>query len=161
MEFCCLPLRRGAVAGETFLFILRERAHVIDHVPTLCCFGHPSLTGRHNPPNPFRNLPEDFAVGHRGHPLFVREIRGLAAQFGKIRFVAGAGITVTKDAVAFGWIQIERFSSLDRFRRCGRWVLRLVGILGKFPRVLGKILLRTATGRDRTAVVLIPVGSGG
>lgn len=125
-----------------------ERAHVIHHVPTLD-FVHPSVTGGHDPRNAFRDLPVDFAVGHRRHAFFVCEIGRLAPQIREIRFVARAGIAMTKDAIALVLFQIERFSSLDRFRSGRSGILCLVRIFRQFPGVLRKILLRRAgSGSD-------------
>ena len=140
--------------------LLCERAHVVHHVPTLCFSLHPSLTCRHDPLDTFRNLPEDFAIRHCRHAFFVREIGRFAAKSRKARFVAGAGFSVTKDAVALFLVEVESFSSLDRLSRCRGRILCLVCILGEFPGVLRKILLLAAgSGTDRAAVVLIPIGS--
>src|SRR5215204_1431933 len=144
----------------TFLFSLRERPHVIHHVPPLL-LAHAFLTGGHDALNPLGYLPEDLAIRHRGHPFFVRQVGGLATQFREVRLIARACLAVTKHAVALRALHVELFALSDRLGRHGGWVLRLVSVFRKLPGVLREVLLWAAAGtrRDPSRVILVFVCS--
>src|SRR5215213_363702 len=131
----------------TFLLSLRERPHVVHHVPPLL-LTHAFLTRGHDALNPLRYLPEDLAIRHRGHPFFVRQVGGLATQFRQVRLIARARLAVTKHAVALRALHVELFALSDRLGRHGCRVLRLVSVFRKLPRVLREVLLSAATRSD-------------
>src|SRR5215212_2639202 len=130
-----LPLRLCAFARDV-LFLFRERAYVIHHMPTLFLGGHLLLTSRHYPGYSFRDLPEEFSIRHRCHAFFVREVGRFTAQLCEVCFVAGTRLAVTKDTVTFRSFEIELFPFRDRLRTCGHRILSLIGVRRNFPRVL-------------------------
>jgi len=126
---------------KDLLFVFRERLHVIHDVPAFF-LGHAFLTGRHDPLYPFRDLPVDLTIRHRGHPLFIGEIGGFATQSRKVCLVARTSLAMTKHTVALRAFHVELFALRDRFGRRGGRVLRLVSVFRKLPGVLREVLLR-------------------